>query len=445
MTQWNRRKFLILGSTALGVSSLIKACAPATTPTTPATTSAASPAATSAATSSPAASSGGTIKVGILHSTSGTMAISEKSVVDSTMLAIDEINEKGGIMGKKIEPIKEDGASDWPTFAEKAKKLIDQDKVAVIFGCWTSASRKAVLPVFEEKKHMLFYPVQYEGQECSQNIFYTGAAPNQQIEPSVDWLFKNKGKEFFLVGSDYVFPRTANNIIKAQVEKLGGKVVGEDYLPLGNTEVTPIIAKIKKALPNGGVIYNTLNGDSNVAFFKQLQGEGITPEKYPSMSVSIAEEEVKAIGVDFLKGHYAAWNYFMTVDSAANKKFVEAFKKKYGNDRVTNDPMEASYISVNIWKQAVEKAGGADDIEKVRAAVRGQTFDAPEGKVTMTNAHHLSKYVRIGEVTADGQFKIVFETKEAVEPLPWNQFVADTKDFYCDWSDKAKGGKFKKA
>lgn len=438
----NRRKFIVYGSAALGVSSLIKACTPATptaTTTTAATTSA-SPTATTTA-----AAKGGTIKVGILHSLSGTMAISEKSLVDATQLAIEEINKKGGVLGKQIEAIVEDGNSDWPTFAEKAKKLIDQDKVVVVFGCWTSASRKAVLPVFESKDHLLFYPVQYEGQECSKNIFYTGAAPNQQIEPSVEWLLKNKGKEFFLVGSDYVFPRTANTIIKAQLEALGGKVVGEDYLPLGNSEVTPIITKIKQALPNGGVIYNSLNGDSNVAFFKQMQGAGLTADKYPSMSVSIAEEEVKAIGPEFLKGHYAAWNYFMTVDNPVNKKFVEAFKAKYGADRVTNDPMEAGYIAVNIWKQAVEKAGKAEDLEAVRMAALGQTFDAPEGKVTMENSHHLSKFVRIGEVTPDGQFKVVYETKSAVAPLPWNQFVAETKGYACDYSDKSKGGKFKKA
>jgi urea transport system substrate-binding protein len=419
--QFNRRKFIIYGSAALGASIVVKGCTPAETPT-------ANPE---------------TIKVGILHSLSGTMAISERSLVDATQLAIEEINKTGGVLGKQIEAIVEDGASDWPTFAEKAKKLIDQDKVVVVFGCWTSASRKAVLPVFEEKNHLLFYPVQYEGQECSKNIFYTGATPNQQIEPSVNWLLKNKGKEFFLIGSDYVFPRTANTIIKAQLAAVGGKVVGEDYLPIGNTEVAPIITKIKQALPKGGVIYNSLNGDSNVAFFKQLQGAGLTADKYPSMSVSIAEEEVKAIGVEYLKGHYAAWNYFMTVENPTNARFVEAFKAKYGADRVTNDPMEAGYIAVNIWKQAVEKATTADDLEAVRAAVLGQTFDAPEGMVTMRNSHHLSKFVRIGEVGADGLFKIVFETTTAVEPLPWNQFVKETKGFYCDYSDSAKGGKFK--
>jgi urea transport system substrate-binding protein len=376
------------------------------------------------------------------------MAISEKSVVDSTQLAIEEINQAGGLLGKQIEAIEEDGASDWPTFAEKARKLIEEDQVVVVFGCWTSASRKAVLPVFEEKNHMLYYPVQYEGQECSKNIFYTGAAPNQQIEPSVDWLLEEKGKEFYLIGSDYVFPRTANTIIKAQLEAKGGTVVGEDYLPLGSTEVTPIISKIRSALPNGGVIYNTMNGDSNVALFKQMQGAGLTPDKYPVMSVSIAEEEVKAIGTEFLKGHYAAWNYFQTVESPENTKYVEAFKAKFGDDRVTNDPMEAAYISVNIWKQAVEKAGETGtptSLEKVRAAAYGQKFAAPEGPVTMNANHHISKTVRIGQVRDDGLFNIVYSTPAPVDPLPWNQFVSDTKGFSCDWTktDVDNPGKFK--
>jgi len=439
--QFNRRKFLLYGSATFGTSILLKACA--NSPTTESSSNGtASP---SAANVSTAAASGDGIKVGILHSLSGTMAISEKSVVDAEMLAIEEINAAGGVLGKKIIPITEDGASNWDTFREKANKLIDEDNVVSVFGCWTSASRKNVLEVFESKDNMLWYPVQYEGQECSKNIFYTGAAPNQQIEPSVDWLLQNKGKEFFLVGSDYVFPRTANTIIKAQLAAKGGKVVGEDYLPLGNTEVTPIITKIRQALPNGGVIYNTLNGDSNVAFFKQLQGAGMGSDKYPSMSVSIAEEEVRAIGPDYLKGHYAAWNYFQTVESVANKKFVEAFKKKYGEDRVTNDPMEAAYIAVYLWKQAVEKAGTADDLAKVRAAAYGQTLDAPEGKVTLNKNNHLSKVVRIGEVRDDGLFEIVYSTDKAVAPLPWNQFVKETKGYSCDWSDPNKGGKYKSA
>lgn len=434
--QFGRRKFLLYGSATLGTSILLKSCTNSPTTTAESPTTAASPVAAAGG------GSGDTIRVGILHSLSGTMAISERSVVDAEQLAIEEINAAGGVLGKQIQPVIEDGASDWPTFAEKAKKLIEQDKVVTVFGCWTSASRKAVLPVFEEKQHMLWYPVQYEGQECSNNIFYTGAAPNQQIEPSVDWLLENKGKEFFLVGSDYVFPRTANTIIKAQLEAKGGKTVGEDYLPLGNTEVTAIITKIRAALPNGGVIYNTLNGDSNVAFFKQLRDAGLGPDKYPSMSVSIAEEEVKAIGPEYLKGHYAAWNYFQTVDTPTNKKFVEAFKKKYGAERVTNDPMESAYIAVYLWKQAVEQARSTD-LEPVRKAAVGQTFDAPQGLVTMDKSHHISKFVRIGEVGEDGLFKIVYSTDKAVNPLPWNQFVAETKGYGCDWTDLNKGGRYK--
>jgi urea transport system substrate-binding protein len=439
MSRLGRRKFLLYGSATLGTSLLLKACSSGTDQsTTTSPTTEASP------TASPTtAASGDTIKVGILHSLSGTMAISETTVVDAELMAIEEINKAGGVLGKQIEVVKEDGASDWPTFAEKATKLIDQDKVVTVFGCWTSASRKAVLPVFESKNHMLWYPVQYEGQECSKNIFYTGAAPNQQIEPAVDWLLKNKGKEFFLVGSDYVFPRTANTIIKEQLKAKGGKTVGEDYLPLGNTEVTAIITKIKQALPKGGVIFNSLNGDSNVAFFKQLQGAGITPDKYPVMSVSIAEEEVKQIGKEYLIGHYAAWNYFQTVETEANKKWVADFKAKYGAERVTNDPMEAAYIMVYLWKQAVEKAQVADDLEKVRAAAIGQEFDAPEGKVTMKPNHHISKTVRIGQIRDDGLFNIVFSTEGPVDPIPWNQFVPETKGFACDWSDPNKGGKYK--
>ena len=427
MSKLGRRKFLVYGSAGLATSMLLKSCASDET--------------TSSNQSATGDAEDG-IKVGILHSLSGTMAISETTVVDAEMLAIEEINSAGGVLGKQIIPIKEDGASDWPTFAEKATKLIDQDNVATVFGCWTSASRKAVLPVFESKEHMLWYPVQYEGQECSRNIFYTGAAPNQQIEPAVDWLLANKGKDFFLVGSDYVFPRTANNIIKEQLKANGGEVLGEDYLPLGDTEVTPIITKIKAAMPNGGVIFNSLNGDSNVAFFKQMQGAGLNPDQYPVMSVSVAEEEVRQIGTEYLKGHYAAWNYFQTVESPQNDQFVTAFKNKYGEDRVTNDPMEAAYIMVYLWKQAVEQAG-TTDIEAVRQAAIGQEFDAPEGKVTMAPNHHIHKTVRIGQVRDDGLFDIVFATDGPVKPIPWNQYVANTKGYACDWTDPNKGGKFK--
>ncbi|MDB9526088.1 urea ABC transporter substrate-binding protein [Oscillatoria sp. CS-180] len=433
--RFGRRKFLLYGSATMGTAMLLKACG------SPSDEAATTEPAEDGGEEVAAADSGDTIKVGILHSLSGTMAISETTVVDAEKLAIKEINEAGGVLGRQIEAVEEDGASDWPTFAEKAEKLIDQDQVATVFGCWTSASRKAVLPVFESKDHMLWYPVQYEGQECSKNIFYTGAAPNQQIEPAVDWLLENRGTQFFLVGSDYVFPRTANTIIKEQLAAKGGETVGEDYLPLGNTEVTPIITKIRAALPDGGVIFNSLNGDSNVAFFKQLQGAGMTPDKYPVMSVSIAEEEVRQIGEEFLIDHLAAWNYFQTVESPENEKWVADFKAEYGEDRVTNDPMEAAYIMVYLWKQAVEQAGSTD-IAAVREAAYGQTFAAPEGTVTMNPNHHISKTVRIGQVRDDGLFNILSETDGPVDPVPWNQYVPDTKGFACDWSDPEKGGKY---
>lgn len=389
----------------------------------------------------------GEVKVGILHSRSGTMAISENTVAEAELMAIDEINAKGGITidGKKLKivPIEEDGASDWPTFAEKATKLIDQDKVAVVFGGWTSASRKAMLPVFEAKDHFLFYPIQYEGQECSKNIFYSGAAPNQQAEPAVDWLLQNKGKEFFLVGSDYVYPRTANTIMKEQLKANGAKVVGEDYLPLGNTEVAPIIAKIKQAMPKGGVIVNTLNGDSNVAFFKQMKAAGITPANgYSIMSFSIAEEEIAAIGPEYLEGTYAAWNFFQSLDTPASKEFTKNFKAKYGENRVTSDPAEAAYMMVYLWAAAAEKANSVDD-NKVREALIGVSFEAPEGKVTVMPNHHVEKRVLIGEVQKDGMFKIV-QDKGFVKPVAWNQYVPETKGYTCDWTqDRPDAGKYK--
>ncbi|HZG78420.1 MAG TPA: transporter substrate-binding protein, partial [Paenibacillus sp.] len=275
-----------------------------------------------------ASEAGETIKVGILHSLSGTMAISEVSVHDAELLAIKEINEKGGVLGKQIEPVIEDGASDWPTFAEKARKLISSDGVATVFGGWTSASRKAMLPVFEELNGLLWYPVQYEGLEQSPNIMYTGATTNQQIVPSVTWLLENRGKSFFLLGSDYVFPRTANKIIKAQLEAEGGTLVGEEYTPLGHTDYSTVISKIQAAKPD--IVYNTLNGDSNVAFFKQLKDAGISAEDMTTLSVSVAEEEVRGIGPDVLAGHLTAWNYYQTTETEANTAFVEAYKAAYG-------------------------------------------------------------------------------------------------------------------
>jgi urea transport system substrate-binding protein len=358
-----------------------------------------------------------TIKVGILHSLSGTMSISEVTVKDSTLMAIEEINAAGGVLGKQLEPIIEDGASDWPTFAEKASKLLLEDQVAVVFGCWTSASRKAVKPVFEENNGLLFYPVQYEGLEQSPNIFYTGATTNQQIVPAVEYLLGEGKTKFFLLGSDYVFPRTSNTIITAQVTAAGATVVGEEYVPLGGTEFSTIIEKIRAAQPD--VIFNTLNGDSNVAFFKQYKDAGFTAETLPTLSVSIAEEEVKAIGVDFLLDHLVAWNYYQTVETPENETFVAAFKAKYGEDKVTSDPMEAGYFGVYLWAAAVEKAG-TTDVEAVKAAAGGIEFAAPEGLVTIDGDNqHTYKQVRIGKVRADGLIDTIWSTEGPVKPDPY--------------------------
>ncbi|WP_226526549.1 urea ABC transporter substrate-binding protein [Metabacillus niabensis] len=358
-----------------------------------------------------------TVQVGILHSLSGTMAISEVSLRDAELMAIEEINAAGGVLGKRIEPIVEDGASDWPTFAEKARKLLQQDKVATIFGGWTSASRKAMLPVVEQNNGLLWYPVQYEGMEQSPNIFYTGATTNQQIVPAIDWMLENQGKNIFLVGSDYVFPRTANKIVNAQLKAKGGTVVAEEYTPLGHTDYNTIISKIKAEKPDA--IFNTLNGDSNVAFFKQLKDAGITPEDIPVMSVSVAEEEIRGIGTDVLEGHYAAWNYYQTTDTPENKTFVENYKAKYGEDRVTGDPIEAAYIAVYLWKEAVEKAGSFE-VDKVKEASDGIEFKAPGGVVKIDGeTQHIYKTVRIGEVQADGLFKEVWNSGEQVKPDPY--------------------------
>jgi len=371
-------------------------------------------------------STGDTIKVGILHSLSGTMAISEVSLRDAELMAIEEINAAGGVLGKKIEPVIEDGASDWPTFAEKAKKLLQSDKVATVFGCWTSASRKAVLPVFEENNGLLWYPVQYEGLESSPNIFYTGAAPNQQIVPAVEWLLENKGKKFFLLGSDYVFPRTANKIIKAQLSAMGGEVIAEEYTPLGHTDYSTIVNKIKSAKPD--VVFNTLNGDSNVAFFKQLKDAGITAEDLTTCSVSVAEEEIRGIGAENMKGHLVSWNYYQTTDTPENKEFVSKYKAKYGNDRVTDDPIEAAYIAVYLWAAAVEKAGSIE-VEKVKEAAKGLEFKAPEGTVKIEGENqHLWKPVRIGEVQEDGLIKEIWSTEGAVRPDPYLKTYDWAKD-----------------
>ena len=366
--------------------------------------------------SSGGTTSGDTVKVGILHSLSGTMAISEVAVKDAEQLAIEEINAKGGVLGKKIVPVVEDGASDWPTFAEKAEKLITTDKVATVFGGWTSASRKAMLPVFEGLKGLLWYPVQYEGLEASPNIFYTGATTNQQIIPALDYMKEQGLTKVYLVGSDYVFPRTANKIIKAYAQANGLEILGEDYLPLGETGVSTIISKVLDAKPQ--VVFNTLNGDSNVSFFKELKAKGNTPDKIQTISVSVAEEEVGGIGIQNIAGHLVAWNYYQTTDTPANTTFVKAFKAKYGDKRVTADPIEAGYNAVYLWAAAVEKAGSFE-VDAVRAAVGGLSLELPEGKVTIDGANqHVSKTARIGKINESGLIDEVWSSGKPIEPDP---------------------------
>jgi len=419
--KWQYRQSVLL-LCLLSLSVVLSACVPAAAPAAPAAES----------TTAAEAASGDTIKVGILHSLSGTMSISEVSVRDATLLAIEEINAAGGIMGKQIEPIIEDGASDWPTFAEKARKLIQQDEVVVVFGCWTSASRKAVLPVFEELNGLLFYPVQYEGLESSPNIFYTGAEPTQQIIPGVDFLINELGsKKIYLLGSDYVFPRTANLIIKAQLEAAGVELAGEEYVPLGGTEFSTIISKIQEAAPDA--IFNTLNGDSNVAFFKQFKDAGFTAESLPVISVSVAEEEVRGIGAENVAGHYTAWNYYQTTATPENEKFVAAYKAAYGEDRVTADPIEAGYFGVYVWKALVE-AAGSTDVAAVTAAADASEIEiaAPGGPIKVDGeTQHMYKTVRIGQITEDGLIEEVWASDGPVKPdpflkaIPWAAGLAE--------------------
>ncbi|HVT87654.1 MAG TPA: urea ABC transporter substrate-binding protein [Tepidisphaeraceae bacterium] len=373
-----------------------------------------------------------TVKIGVLHSLSGTMAISETSLRDVVLMAVDEINASGGVLGKKIDAVVVDPASNWPLFAEKAKQLIVQDKVAVTFGCWTSVSRKSVLPVFEAKYSkaenpygggLLFYPVQYEGEEQSPNIFYTGASPNEQLIPAAEYMMSKDGgekKKFYLLGTDYVFPRTANKVLRAFLLKKGvpESNIAEEYTPFGHSDYQTIVAKVKDFAKNGDAcILSTINGDSNVPFYKEFANQGLTAEKCPIMAFSVAEDELRSMETEKLVGHLAAWNYYQSIDTPENKKFVAAFKAYCkakglpgGDARVTDDPIEAAYFGVYVWKAAVEKAKSFD-IDKVIPAVLGLEFDAPGGKKKMdTLNHHTWKPVLIGSIKADGQFDIISQT-----------------------------------
>ena len=379
-----------------------------------------------------------TIKVGVLHSLSGTMAISETVLKDVALMTFEEINAQGGVMGKKIEPVVVDPASNWPLFAEKARQLLTQDKVAAVFGCWTSVSRKSVLPVFEELNGLLFYPVQYEGEELSKNVFYTGAAPNQQAIPAVEYLMSEDGggaKRFVLLGTDYVYPRTTNKILRAFLKSKGvaDKDIDEVYTPFGHTDYQTIVANIKKFSAGGRTaVISTINGDSNVPFYKELGNQGLKATDVPVIAFSVGEEELRGVDTKPLVGHLAAWNYFMSVKNPTN----DAFKKKWaayakakhlpGADKpLTNDPMEATYIGIHMWKQAVEKAKSTE-VDKVIAAMAGQTFKAPDGFVVKMDEknHHLHKPVFIGEVKADGQFNIVWKTKGPIKAQPWSPYIA---------------------
>jgi len=378
-----------------------------------------------------------TIKVGILHSLSGTMAISETSLKDVALMTIDEINAKGGVLGKKLEPVVVDPASNWPLFAEKARGLIAQDKVSVVFGCWTSVSRKSVLPVFKELNSLLFYPVQYEGEELEKNVFYTGAAPNQQAIPAVEYLMSKEGggaKRFVLLGTDYVYPRTTNKILRAFLKSKGVKEIDIDevYTPFGHSDYQTIVANIKKFAAGGKTaVISTINGDSNVPFYKELGNAGLKATDVPVVAFSVGEEELRGVDTKPLLGHLAAWNYFESVKNPVNSEFIKKWKayaaaKKLPNANtvVTNDPMEATYVGIHMWAQAVEKAKSTDT-DKVIAAMGGQTFKAPSGFTLTMDAtnHHLHKPVFIGEIRPDGQFNVVWKTPGPVRANPWSPFI----------------------
>jgi len=378
-----------------------------------------------------------TIKVGILHSLSGTMAISETSLKDTALMTIAEINANGGVLGKQLEPVVVDPASNWPLFAEKARQLLGQDKVAVVFGCWTSVSRKSVLPVFKELNGLLFYPVQYEGEELERNVFYTGAAPNQQAIPAVEYLMSEDGggaRRFVLLGTDYVYPRTTNKILRAFLHSKGVKDsdIQELYTPFGHADYQTIVAGIKQFAAGGKTaVISTINGDSNVPFYKELGNANLKATDVPVVAFSVGEEELRGVDAGPLVGHLAAWNYFQSIDNPVNAEFIKkwkAYAKAKGlpnaDTVVTNDPMEATYIGIHMWKQAVEKAGSTD-VDKVIDAMGGQSFKAPDGytvKMDETN-HHLHKPVYIGEINADGQFDIVSKSEGLIRAQPWSPYI----------------------
>jgi len=395
-----------------------------------------------------AAQSGGTIKVGILHSLSGTMAISETTLKDVMLMLIEEQNKKGGVLGKKLEPVVVDPASNWPLFAEKARELIQKDKVAAVFGCWTSVSRKSVLPVFEELNSILFYPVQYEGEESSKNVFYTGAAPNQQAVPAVDYLAESEGvQRWVLAGTDYVYPRTTNKILETYLKSKGIK--DEDimisYTPFGHSDWQSIVAQIKRFGSAGKktAVVSTINGDANVPFYKELANQGVKAKDIPVVAFSVGEEELAGLDTKPLVGHLAAWNYFQSLKSPENDAFIKQWKAFTKNDkRVTNDPMEAHYIGFNMWVKAVEKAGTVDSEQVIDALVGVSVPNLSGGYSSMMPNHHITKPVFIGEVQANGQFDTVWKTPGLVVGDEWSDHLPDSKDLIADWRKPMACGNF---
>jgi urea transport system substrate-binding protein len=375
------------------------------------------------------------VRVGILHSQTGTMSISEASLRDTELMAIDEINAQGGVLGRQIEAVVEDGRSRFTdVFPRKARKLLVEDKVVAVFGCWTSASRKAVLPIFEQQDGLLFYPVKYEGNESSRNVVYTGAAPNQQFLPAVDWLMEHQGgsrKRMYLVGSDCVYSWTANYIITRYLESRGGAVAAERYTPLGHRDYKEIVEEIRKSEPD--VVFSTITGDSNVAFYSELYAQGVTADKIPVMAMSVGEDELRGMRPATVAGHWAAWNYFQSLKTPPNREFVERFQSEHGLDRVTDDPMEAAYLQVYLWKLAAEQAG-TFDVDTVREAFRtGIEFDAPGGRVRVDPmTHHTFKRFRLGRIRDDRQFDIVYESPDWIAPDPYPQIAFP--GWSCDWT-----------
>jgi urea transport system substrate-binding protein len=389
-----------------------------------------------------------TIKVGVLHSLSGTMAISETTLKDVMLMLIDEQNKKGGVLGKKLEAVVVDPASDWPLFAEKARELIEKDKVAAVFGCWTSVSRKSVLPVFEELNSLLFYPVQYEGEESQRNIFYTGAAPNQQAIPAVDYLMANdKVERWVLAGTDYVYPRTTNKILEAYLLAKGVKTedIMINYTPFGHSDWQTIVSDIKKFGSAGKktAVVSTINGDANVPFYKELGNQGIKAEDIPVVAFSVGEEELAGLDTAPLVGHLAAWNYFQSIDNPVNEEFIKTWKTFIKNDkRVTNDPMEAAYIGFNMWIKAVEKAGTTEPDAVIDSIVGVSVPNLTGGYSAMLPNHHITKPVLIGEIQADGQFETVWQTSGLVAGDEWSDFLPDSKDLISDWRKPMSCGNF---